>query len=45
MNLHVDPSMSVDDAHSIAHEVEEKIREELPGIHDVVIHVEPEGTH
>ena len=45
MNLHVDPSMSVDEAHSIAHEVEEKIREELPGIHDVVIHVEPEGTH
>lgn len=45
MNLHVDPSMTVDEAHRIAHEVEEKIREELPEIHDVVIHVEPEGTH
>ncbi|MDE0960170.1 MAG: cation diffusion facilitator family transporter [Planctomycetota bacterium] len=45
MNLHVDPSITVDKAHRIAHDVEEKIREELPEIHDVIIHVEPDGTH
>jgi len=45
LNLHVDPRMSVEEAHDIAHQVEEKLRESLPEIHDVVIHVEPDGEH
>jgi len=41
LHIHVAPEMPVDRAHAIAHEVQEKVRGELAGVQDVVVHVEP----
>ena len=41
LHIHVDPSMSVEVAHKITHEVADRIRAELTEVHDVVIHTEP----
>ena len=43
VDLHclVYPDLSVEKAHGIAHEVEQKIKQKYPGIIDVVVHVEP----
>jgi cation diffusion facilitator family transporter len=45
LHLHVPPAMSIDQAHALAHEASERIRERIPGVTDVVIHVEPEDEH
>ena len=45
LSLHVDPGLSVREAHDLAHEVEDAIRERFRGVRDVLIHVEPEGEH
>ena len=41
MHVHVDPTMSVERSHRIAHEVKDAIRHELPHVHDVLVHIEP----
>ena len=41
LSIQLDPDLSLDAAHEIAHKVEDRIREEIPEVHDVVIHVEP----
>jgi cation diffusion facilitator family transporter len=41
LSLQLDPGLTLDAAHEIAHRVEDRLREEIPEIHDVVIHVEP----
>ncbi|MFN7140137.1 MAG: cation diffusion facilitator family transporter, partial [Limisphaerales bacterium] len=43
MHIEVDPKMSVQRAHDIAHCVKDKIREHLPVIADVLVHIEPSG--
>ncbi len=43
MHLEVDPEMSVREAHAIAHEVKDAVRERVPQVADVLIHVEPLG--
>lgn len=45
LHVHVPPEMSVADAHRIAHEASRRIQDEIAGITDVVVHVEPEGEH
>jgi divalent metal cation (Fe/Co/Zn/Cd) transporter len=35
--------MSTEQAHAIAHEVQRRLNERRPDIHDVTIHVEPFG--
>jgi cation diffusion facilitator family transporter len=37
----VDPGMSVMDSHRLAHVIENNIRGQISGVHDVVVHVEP----
>ena len=44
LHLRVDPAMSTEQAHAIAHEVQRRLRERRPDIQDVVIHVEPAGS-
>jgi cation diffusion facilitator family transporter len=44
LHLHVHPSMSTEQAHAIAHEVQRRLRERRPDVQDVVIHVEPAGS-
>lgn len=45
LHLHVSPQMTVERAHLLAHEASTRIREEIPGVTDVVIHVEPHDEH
>jgi cation diffusion facilitator family transporter len=41
MHVHVDPGMTVRRSHQIAHEVKDQIRQAVPAVHDVLIHIEP----
>ncbi|MDB6109077.1 MAG: Cation diffusion facilitator family transporter [Pedosphaera sp.] len=41
MHVEVDPEMSVQQGHRIAHEVKDKVRETVPAVRDVLVHIEP----
>jgi len=43
LDLHVlvDPATPLADAHALGHRVEQRLREQWPGVSDVVVHVEP----
>lgn len=43
LHLQVAGDLSVDAAHALSHRVEEALQQELPGIADVTIHIEPAG--
>jgi cation diffusion facilitator family transporter len=45
LHIQVDPGMSTQRAHAIAHEVQHRLRVRRPDIQDVTIHVEPGGSH
>jgi cation diffusion facilitator family transporter len=44
MHVEVDPQMSVQRAHNIAHEVKNKVRAQIPMVYDVLVHIEPSGS-
>ncbi|MFB0538368.1 MAG: cation-efflux pump [Anaerolineae bacterium] len=44
LHIQVDPAMSTEQAHAIAHEVQRQLRTRRPDIRDVTIHVEPFGS-
>ena len=41
MHVEVDPEMTVRRSHEIAHDVKDKIRETMPVVSDVLVHIEP----
>lgn len=41
MHARVHPDMTVHDAHTLAHRVKDIIREQMPEVRDVLIHIEP----
>jgi cation diffusion facilitator family transporter len=41
MHVEVDPQMTVQQGHHIAHEVKDKIRENFHAVRDVLVHIEP----
>ncbi len=41
MHVQVEPEMTVQRAHAIAHGVKDKVRSELPAVRDVLVHIEP----
>jgi cation diffusion facilitator family transporter len=41
MHVEVDPQMTVQQAHNIAHQVKDQVREKFPAVYDVLVHVEP----
>jgi len=41
MHVEVDPQMTVQRAHEIAHNVKDEVRRQLPAVHDVLVHIEP----
>lgn len=43
LHVQVNPSMHMDDAHQISCRIEEAIKSAIPGITDVVVHMEPQG--
>ena len=45
MHVEVDPQMTVQQAHDIAHQVKDRVREQLPKIRDVLVHIEPSGRY
>ena len=42
LHVHVRDNLRVDEAHCIAHAVENRIKERMEGVKDVVVHIEPE---
>jgi cation diffusion facilitator family transporter len=40
--IHVDSAMTIARAHTVAHDVEDKLKQAFPGVAEVVVHVEPE---
>lgn len=43
IHVEVDPQMTVEHSHTIAHAVKDKLREEFPSVRDVLVHIEPAG--
>lgn len=43
LHVHVRPEMTVAEAHELSHEIEERLKGRLPGVVDVLVHVEPLG--
>ena len=41
LHVSIDADMSVDDAHVISHKIEKSLKKNIPGITDVISHVEP----
>jgi cation diffusion facilitator family transporter len=41
LHVQVNPDMHIDDAHKISYRIEDAIKSEIPGIIDVVVHMEP----
>ena len=41
LTLGLDPGSTLADAHSRASEIEERLRQQLPAIADVIVHTEP----
>lgn len=41
LHVQVSPSMHVDNAHKISYDIKEALKKALPGISDVVVHIEP----
>lgn len=41
MHVEVDPQLTVLQAHDIAHRVKDRVREAVPAVHDVLVHIEP----
>nr|MBC7246121.1 cation-efflux pump [Chloroflexota bacterium] len=43
LHIRVAPDMPLAQAHEIAHQVQRKLQQTLPGVRDVIIHVEPQS--
>ncbi len=41
LHIEVDPDISVQEGHQLAHDVKDKLQHELPQVRDVMVHVEP----
>ena len=45
IDIEVDGSMSVNEAHNISMQVEKEIKSNIENIYDIVVHVEPLGNY
>lgn len=45
LDIEADGNISLNEAHDIAEAVEKSIKETVENVYDIVVHVEPEGTH
>jgi len=43
MHLEVDPEITVREGHRIAHAVKDRVRDQIPAVRDVLVHIEPSG--
>jgi len=44
MDIEVDPQLSVQQGHEIAKKIEQSIKEGLPNVYDIMVHIEPLGN-
>jgi len=44
LDIEVDPKMTVAESHKIARRVEKAIKDTLPDVYDVIVHIEPLGN-
>lgn len=44
MDVEVDSEITVKDAHKISQQIEDKIKEEIADVYDIIIHIEPKGV-
>jgi cation diffusion facilitator family transporter len=44
LDIEVDPSLTIREAHAIASQVERAIKERVEGVYDIMVHVEPAGN-
>ena len=42
LDVHVNPNMHIDEAHQICDAIEEAIKKGIPGVRDVIVHIEPQ---
>ena len=45
LDVEADGNMTLNQAHALTIEVERRIRESIPEVYDIVVHIEPFGTH
>lgn len=45
LDIEADGNISLSEAHNIAEEVEKSIKNTVDNVYDIVVHVEPKGTH
>ena len=45
LDVEADGNLTLDQAHELTMEVERRIRESIPEVYDIVVHIEPFGTH
>jgi cation diffusion facilitator family transporter len=41
LHIWVKPDMHIDKSHELEHKIEEKLKKEIPGVKEVIIHIEP----
>lgn len=41
LHVRIDPLMHVDDAHDVSHKIEKALKENISGVTDVIVHIEP----
>ena len=44
MDIEVDGHLSINEAHNIAKEVEQNIKNKIENVYDIIIHIEPKGN-
>lgn len=45
LDVEADGNMTLSQAHTLANEIEQNIRQRIPEVYDIVVHIEPFGTH
>jgi len=43
LHIWVKPNMHIDRSHELAHSIEERLKKEIPGVREVITHIEPAG--
>lgn len=43
LSIHVTKGLPIEQAHAIAHDVEDRLKSQFDGIEDVLVHIEPQG--
>jgi cation diffusion facilitator family transporter len=44
LHVNMDPEMYVKDAHKLSHKIQAVLKNEIPGVTDVIVHIEPSGN-